>query len=179
MMLWRNNDLLYLCSVIEVPKLSFPTDQCKWICHAKSQLKTWKSWCIPWTSMATDNISLKKLYLHKIMLCSLEVIWILDQWCKITPNLGTSRILDHWFTSYLIDKWWAISEHQVWTAKLPGRAKSWRFSLMHPQRAKRKKELLVVYAPSRNVLDFLSYSKKNWFLLRWESTNKHILGKHT
>lgn len=119
MMLWRNNDLLYLCSVIEVPKLSFPTDQCKWICHAKSQLKTWKSWCIPWTSMATDNISLKKL-LHKIMtcrpirwrsrLCSLEVIWILDQWCKITPNLGTSRILDHWLTSYLIDKWWAISE---------------------------------------------------------------------
>ena len=35
------------------------------------------------------------------------------------------------------------------------------FSLVHPQRAKGKKELLVVYAPPGNVLDFLSHSEKN------------------
>jgi len=44
------------------------------------------------------------------------------------------------------------------------------FSLVHPERAKRKKELLVVYAPPGNVLDFLSHSEKkknnNWFLIR-------------
>ena len=34
--------LLYLCGVVEVPKLSFPANKSKWIGHTKAQLKTWK-----------------------------------------------------------------------------------------------------------------------------------------
>ena len=61
MMLWRNNyNLFYLCSVVEVSKLSFPTNKCKWICHTKSQLKTCKHECAPRISMETGKISLKK-----------------------------------------------------------------------------------------------------------------------
>ena len=64
--LWRNSyHLFYLCSVVEVSKLSFPTDKCKWICHAKSQLKTCKNECALWISIATGKISLNKLHLHK------------------------------------------------------------------------------------------------------------------
>ena len=32
--------LLYLCGVVEVPKLSFPANKSKWIGHTKAQLKT-------------------------------------------------------------------------------------------------------------------------------------------
>ena len=32
--------LLYLCGVVEVPKLSFPANESKWIGHTKAQLKT-------------------------------------------------------------------------------------------------------------------------------------------
>ena len=31
---------LYLCGVVEVPKLSFPTNKSKWIGHTEAQLKT-------------------------------------------------------------------------------------------------------------------------------------------
>ena len=34
--------LLYLCRVVEVPKLSFPANKSKWIGHTEAQLKTWK-----------------------------------------------------------------------------------------------------------------------------------------
>ena len=34
--------LLYLCGVVEVPKLSFPANKGKWIGHTEAQLKTWK-----------------------------------------------------------------------------------------------------------------------------------------
>ena len=34
--------LLYLCGVVEVPKLSFPANKSKWIGHTEAQLKTWK-----------------------------------------------------------------------------------------------------------------------------------------
>lgn len=32
--------LLYLCGVVEVPKLSFPANKSKWIGHTEAQLKT-------------------------------------------------------------------------------------------------------------------------------------------